>query len=77
MKIFKCNHDWKVEYKSNVIQQDIMGYPLRLFICKCSKCGKEDQKWIDVNEKELKELETGKSVLLEWNKIEPQEVNKC
>jgi hypothetical protein len=43
-----------------------MGYPLRLFICKCLKCGKYEQMWIDVNEKELEELKTGKSVLLEW-----------
>jgi hypothetical protein len=43
-----------------------MGYPLRLFIVKCSKCGKSDQHWIDVAKKELEELDTGESVLLKW-----------
>lgn len=66
MGLFRCNHTWVIEQRSNVIQQDSMGYPLRLFICKCSKCGKSDQKWIDINENKLEELKTGKSVLLEW-----------
>jgi hypothetical protein len=48
------------------MQLDDMGYPLRLFIVKCSKCGKFEQQWIDVSEEELEELETGKSTLLEW-----------
>ena len=64
-----CNHDYKVIEKSNALQQDDMGYPLRLYICKCQKCGKTDQKWIDVDVKELKELETGESFLLEWKPI--------
>ena len=67
MRLFKCNHNWQVTERSNIIQQDDMGYPLRLFICKCSKCGKSEQQWIDVNEKELEELKTGKSVLLKWH----------
>ena len=66
MGLFKCNHIWHITERSNVLQLDDMGYPLRLFICKCSKCGKSDQQWIDVAEEELEELETGKSVLLEW-----------
>lgn len=67
--LFGCNHDWKVTERSNVLQQDDMGYPLRLFICECRKCGKSDQVWYDVSEEALKELETGKSVLLEWHKV--------
>jgi len=66
MRFFKCNHDWRVEKRSNVLQKDGMGCPLRLFICKCCKCGKLDQQWIDVSEKSLDELETGESVLLKW-----------
>ena len=66
MRLFECSHTWVVDQRSNVIQQDFMGYPLRLFICKCSKCGKYDQQCIDVNENELEELKTGKSVLLKW-----------
>lgn len=68
MRLFKCNHKWEITERSNALQQDDMGYPLRLFICKCSKCGKYDQQWIDVAEKELEELKTGKSFLLEWRK---------
>lgn len=68
MKLFKrqCKHNYQVYQKSNVLQQDEMGYPLRLFIFKCSKCGKFKQMWIDVPEEELEELKTGESVLLKW-----------
>lgn len=69
MKLFKCNHDWETTERSNVIQQDDMGYPLRLCIWECSKCGKSDQVWLDVSEEALKELETGESVLLKWHKV--------
>lgn len=62
----KCHHTWAINEKSNVLQQDDMGYPLRLVICKCQTCGEYDQRWIDVDVKELEELETGKSVLLKW-----------
>lgn len=63
---FKCNHNWSVFARSNALQQDDMGYPLRLFIVVCTKCGKYDQMWLDVNEKELDEIESGKSFLVEW-----------
>ena len=66
MGLFECSHTWILDKRSNVIQQDNMGYPLRLFICKCVKCGKREQHWVDVDENELKELNTGKSVLLKW-----------
>ena len=72
MGLFKkmmCNHDWKITERSNVIQQDNMGYPLRLCIWQCSKCGKSDQVWLDTSEEVLKELDTGESVLLEWHKV--------
>ena len=66
MRLFKCKHHWKIEERSNAIQLDDMGYPLRLFIVRCSKCGECDQHWIDVSKKELEELDTGKSFLLKW-----------
>ena len=70
MRLFKCrNHDWHVAYKSNILQQDEMGYPLRLCIVECSKCGASDQWWLDVAEECLKEIETGESLLLEWRKV--------
>lgn len=69
MGLFKCKHNWQITEVSNVLQQDDMGYPLRLVICKCTKCGAYDQQWIDVNEECLKELTTGESVLLQWRKI--------
>ena len=71
MGLFKreCKHDWKLAEKSNVLQQDDMGYPLRLYIQKCTKCGKSEQVWVDVSEEALKELLTGESVLLKWQKF--------
>lgn len=65
----ECKHDWKLTEKSNVLQQDDMGYPLRLYIQKCTKCGKSEQVWVDVSEEALKGLLTGESVLLKWKKI--------
>lgn len=65
-KYKKCIHTMKIIQKSNVLQQDGMGYPLRLCIVECTKCGKSEQMWMDVSEDELKELKTGESVLLEW-----------
>lgn len=64
-----CHHNWRITERSNVLQQDSMGYPLRLCIWKCSKCGKSDQVWLDVAEEALKELETGESVLLKWHEV--------
>lgn len=66
--LFKCKHHWVVSEKSNALQLDDMGYPLRLFICKCSKCGKTEQRWLDVSVSALDELKSGKSVLVEWSK---------
>lgn len=66
---FRCKHDYKITERSNALQQDDMGYPLRLFICKCTKCGKSKQQWIDVPEKELEELDNGKSFLLTWDNL--------
>lgn len=65
----KCNHKWRVTEISNVLQLDEMGYPLRLVICKCDKCGKSDQQWWDVSEEALEELDNGKSVLCTWKII--------
>lgn len=44
-KIF--GHNWQIKERSNVIQYDDMGYPLRLFIIECSKCKQSRQEWID------------------------------
>ena len=55
----KCNHRFIVTERSNALQQDDMGYPLRLCICKCEKCGFSKQEWLDTSEEALKELETG------------------
>lgn len=61
-----CRYAWKIETGSNVLQLDDMGYPLRLFILKCSKCGKSEQAWIDVAVEALEELKTGESFLIKW-----------
>lgn len=62
----QCAHDFEIIEKSNAIQFDHMGYPLRLFICKCRKCGTYDQKWIDVPVDEANEIDSGKSFELKW-----------
>ena len=54
-RMVKCKHNWQITHASNVLQQDEMGYPLRLFIQKCSKC-----------EKCLEEIKTGRFVLCKW-----------
>lgn len=68
MGLFKktCSHNYVVKERSNALQQDEMGYPLRLCICQCSKCGKSTQQWLDTNENALDELKTGKSFLVKW-----------
>jgi len=69
MGLFKCKHKWQITEKSNVLQLDELGYPLRLFIVKCTKCGKSEHQWIDVAKSVLNELDTGESVLLKWSKV--------
>lgn len=68
MRLFKkaCSHNYVVTERSNALQQDEMGYPLRLCICTCTKCGKSEQKWLDTDESALNELKTGKSFLVKW-----------
>lgn len=62
----KCNHDYKIVEKSNILQLDDMGYPLMLCISKCCKCGKSKQIWIDVD-KSL--LDNSKYKILKWEKV--------
>ena len=71
MGLFKrnCNHKWERLERSNALVLDNMGYPLRLFLVRCKKCGKIDQHWIDVDEREADGLETGESFLLEWSEV--------
>ena len=67
MSLFRCKHRLEVVERSNALQQDLMGYPLRLCILKCNKCGKLEQQWLDTSEGALDELKTGKSFLVKWN----------
>ena len=56
--IFKKKHICefnKIVRRSNAIQFDEMGYPLRLCIFKC-ECGATTQRWVDIGERyEMKE----------------------
>lgn len=74
MKKKICEHNnLKILKKSNVLQTDYNGYPVRLCICKCEDCGHTDQFWLEESlEKAKEELENGTSVLLEWNYEEKQ-----
>lgn len=49
MKLHKC--DMHIYEVSNAIQFDTFGYPLRLCILRCSKCGRSRQEWIDTSKK--------------------------
>ena len=62
----RCIHKWRIFGKSNALQTDHDGYPLRLCIMECDYCGDTRQNWIDVPLEETKELETGESFLVEW-----------
>ena len=64
MKLFKkfCNHKWEIIQSSNVIQFDSMGYPLRLVIQECKKCGKSAQAWYDSIQKK-------DDVVCEWSEV--------
>lgn len=62
-----CSHDWKVHLRSNALQADSMGYPLRLFVLQCSKCGKYKHMWFDVPLEQIEEIKTGESFLLTWS----------
>lgn len=61
-----CSHRWQITEISNVLQTDDMGYPLRLCIERCMKCGKSHQVWIDVDKKEL---DNDKNVICEWKRV--------
>ena len=54
MKLHKCN--MRITEVSNAIQFDAFGYPLRLCVLKCSKCGRSKQAWIDTS-KEINDFE--------------------
>ena len=56
-KVF--GHEWMIKQRSNVIQYDDMGYPLRLFTCECEYCMKSEQMWID-------STESKNDVVLQW-----------
>ena len=55
----------KIIKRSNVIQYDIMGYPLRLCIVSTDKSfgAKTDQIWIDT-------MEQAGDVVLQWAEVE-------
>lgn len=60
--LFKCNHKNKtIVERSNVVQLDDMGYPLRLCISKCDKCGQTKQEWIDSTLRD-------DDAILKWNR---------
>lgn len=65
----KCKHEWRITEASNALQVDDMGYPLRLVIKVCSKCGISEQAWIDVGKESLTGLDDGRFVLVEWHKV--------
>lgn len=71
----RCKHNFVRTHRSNVLQLDDFGYPLRLFITTCTKCGCSQQQWFDVSSSEMDELGSGKSTLLRWT-TERREVDR-
>lgn len=67
MKFFTCNHLWAVEERSNALQLDDMGNPLRLCICKCTRCHNTEQMWLDTTLSAHEEVKSGKSFIVKWN----------
>lgn len=63
----RCDHNYEIAERSNVIQYDDMGYPSRLFICKCTKCGKSNQRWIAVT---FWNIRDDNVVVLKWEAVE-------
>ena len=63
-----CSHEYRIVSKSNALQLDSMGYPLRLCICECEKCGNSKQMWLDVPKDDIYELDSGSSFLMKWQK---------
>lgn len=59
--MFIHRHNFELYERSNVIQLDSMGYPLRLCILMC-KCGMSRQEWLDSERVE-------NDVELKWSKI--------
>lgn len=58
------NHHYsKLVERSNAIQYGADGYPLRLCIYKCEKCGKTHQVWIDT-------VANKDDVIVRWEKVE-------
>ena len=64
VKKFFHKHDFKITERSNVIQYDEMGYPLRLYISKCD-CGISNQEWIDIDINSI----TKDDVVCKWTNV--------
>ena len=70
MAIF-CRHPKSVIVaKSNVIQFDQSGFPMRLETMECLICGKWYFDCNYIKNSILDELSTGKSVLCKWENVE-------
>lgn len=65
MSIFKHTHKWVLAERSNIIQFDGMGYCLRLFVCRCEKCGESTQMWLD-------SAVSKKDHVCEWTKVKTE-----
>lgn len=55
----------RVTMKSNVIQYDEMGYPLRLVVVRCDD-GTVEHLWLDIDANSV----TENDVVLKWEKID-------
>lgn len=66
MGLFRCRHEYILTSRSNVLDVNNYGAVMRLCTFTCSKCGKTIHEWCDVSDTTIREVDTGKSVLIDW-----------
>ena len=66
MGLFKCRHVYRIKARSNVLDVNNFGAVTRLCQCECEKCGKVIHEWCDVAVTTIREVDSGKSVLIDW-----------
>lgn len=65
-----CLHEWRITHVSNAVQFDSTGYPMRLVIERCYRCGKSEQAWRGDGSSVADQLKNGDLFHLEWRTIE-------
>ena len=70
MGLFGCKHSYVLKSKSNVLDVNNFGAVTRLCQFECEKCGKVVHEWCDVAVTTVREVDSGKSILVEWMTVD-------